>query len=41
MAFLSELASSTIQYVLMLLVAVGAFMFGAVLSKNKKKKEKK
>jgi hypothetical protein len=40
MAFLGELISSTIQYVLMLGVAVGAFALGAALSKNKKKKQK-
>jgi len=40
MAFLGEFLSSTIQYVLMICVAVGAFMLGAALSKNKKKKQK-
>ena len=38
--FLSELLSSTVQYVLMLGVAVGCFCLGAALSKNKKKKAK-
>ena len=40
MAFLQELLSSGIQYVLMLAIAVGAFCLGAALSKNKKKKQK-
>lgn len=38
--FLSELLGSTVQYVLMLGVAVGCFCLGAALSKNKKKKAK-
>ena len=40
MAFLQELLSSGIQYVLMLAIAVGAFCLGGALSKNKKKKQK-
>lgn len=40
MEFLAELLSSSIQYVLMLGVAVGCFCLGAAISKNKKKKAK-
>ena len=40
MAFVTELLSSTAQYVFMLAVAVGCFCLGAALSKNKKKKVK-
>ena len=40
MAFLTELLSSGIQYVLMLAIAVGCFCLGAAISKNKKKKAK-
>lgn len=40
MEFLSELLSSTIQYVFMIGVAVGCFCLGGALSKNKKKKTK-
>ncbi len=40
MDFLAELLSSSIQYVLMLGVAVGCFCLGAAISKNKKKKAK-
>lgn len=40
MAFLQELLSSGIQYVLMLAIAVGAFCLGGALSKGKKKKQK-
>ena len=39
MAFLNELISSGIQYVLMLAIAVGAFCLGGALSKNKKKQK--
>ena len=37
MTFFSELLSSGIQYVLMLALAVGAFLLGAAISKKKKK----
>lgn len=40
MAFLTELLSSTVQYVIMIAIAVGAFCLGGALSKNKKKKAK-
>ncbi len=40
MEFLAELLSSSIQYVLMLGVAVGCFCLGAAIRKNKKKKAK-
>lgn len=40
MEFLNELLSSTIQYVLMLGVAVGCVCLGAAVSKNKKQKAK-
>lgn len=40
MAFLGELLSSGIQYVVMLGIAVGAFCLGAAVNKNKKKKGK-
>lgn len=40
MAFLSELLSATVQYVLMIGVAVGCVCLGAAVSKNKKKKVK-
>ncbi len=40
MDFLTELLSSTIQYVFMLGVAVGCICLGAAVSKNKKKKVK-
>ena len=37
MAFLSTLLISTVQYVLMLGVAVGCFCLGAAVKKNKTK----
>lgn len=40
MAFLEELLSSGIQYVLMLVIAVGCFCLGGAVSKHKKKKVK-
>ena len=40
MTFFTELLSSSVQYIIMLAVAVGAFCLGAAISKNKKKKVK-
>ena len=40
MDFLVELIQSSIQYVLMIVVAVGCFCLGAAVSKHKKKKNK-
>ena len=40
MAFLTELLSSTVQYVLMIGIMIGCCCLGAALSKNKKKKAK-
>ncbi len=40
MAFLTELLSSTAQYVFMIAAAVGCACLGAALSKNKKRKKK-
>ena len=41
MDFLVEFIQSSIQYVLMLALAVGCFMLGATVAKSKKKKTKK
>ena len=40
MAFLAELGSSTIQYVLMMAVAVFCVWMGAAVGKHAKKKKK-
>lgn len=40
MTFLTELLSSTAQYIFMIAVAVGCFCLGAAVSKHKKPKTK-